>query len=63
MADTVRRVEHQYATVPDAPGEEQRMLSALQKRGVNLVSFLGFAEGGQAQPGDDLEPATSGVTG
>ena len=49
MADTVRRVEYQYATVPDAPGEAQRILSALVERGVNLVAFLGFPEGGQAQ--------------
>ena len=49
MADTVRSVEYQYATVPDAPGEVQRILSALQERGVNLVAFLGFPEGGQSQ--------------
>ena len=49
MADSVRRVEYQYATVPDAPGEVQRILSALEERGVNLVAFLGFPEGGQSQ--------------
>jgi hypothetical protein len=49
MADTVRTVEYQYATVPDAPGEVQRILSALEEHGVNLVAFLGFPEGGQSQ--------------
>ena len=50
MADTVRSVEYRYATVPDAPGEVQRVLSALREGGVNLVAFLGFpAGGGQSQ--------------
>ena len=46
MADTVRSVEYQYATVPDAPGEVQRILSVLEDRGVNLIAFLGFPQGG-----------------
>jgi hypothetical protein len=46
MADTVRSVEYQYATVPDAPGEVQRILSVLEDRGVNLLAFLGFPQGG-----------------
>jgi predicted amino acid-binding ACT domain protein len=49
MADTVRRVEYRYATVPDSPGEVQKLLSTLEERGVNLVAFLGFPEGGQSQ--------------
>ena len=50
MADTVRRVEYHYATVPDAPGEVQAILSALESSGVNLVAFLGFPlPGGQSQ--------------
>jgi hypothetical protein len=32
MADTVRGVEYYYATVGDAPGEAQRILSALKDR-------------------------------
>jgi hypothetical protein len=37
-------------TVPDAPGEVQRILSALKDGGVNLVAFLGFPlDGGQSQ--------------
>jgi hypothetical protein len=49
MADTVQRVDYYYVTVPDAPGEGQRILSALKAGGVNLSAFLGFPEGGQAQ--------------
>ena len=46
MADTVRRVEYHYVTVPDAPGEGQRILSALKDGGVNLLAYLGFPLGG-----------------
>jgi hypothetical protein len=50
MADTVRRVEYFYLTVPDTPGEGDRILSALKDSGVNLLAYLGFpAEGGQSQ--------------
>jgi hypothetical protein len=50
MADQARSVEYQYVTVPDAPGEVQRILSAFESSGVNLVAFLGFpAGGGQSQ--------------
>lgn len=50
MADTVRSVEYHYVTVPDAPGEVQRILSALKDGGVDLVAFLGFPlDGGQSQ--------------
>jgi hypothetical protein len=58
MADTVRRVEYQYATVPDSPGEVQRILSALESSGVNLVAFLGFPRGG-GQSQIDLVPEDS----
>jgi hypothetical protein len=46
MADTVRSVEYYYVTVPDEPGEGQRVLSALKDSGVNLLAFLGFPLGG-----------------
>jgi hypothetical protein len=50
MADTVRRVEYFYLTVPDTPGEGDRILSALKDSGVNLLAYLGFpAGGGQSQ--------------
>jgi hypothetical protein len=55
MADTVRRIEYFYVTVPDTPGEGQRVLSALKDSDVNLLAFLGFPlGGGQAQI--DLAP-------
>lgn len=46
MADTVQRVEYYYVTVPDTPGEGQRILSAVKESGVNLLAFLGFPTGG-----------------
>jgi hypothetical protein len=49
MADTVEGVEYYYVTVPDVPGEGQRILTALKASGVNLRAFLGFPEGGQSQ--------------
>jgi hypothetical protein len=55
MADTVRRVEYYYVTVPDTPGEGQRILSALKDGGVNQLAFLGFPLGG-GQTQIDLIP-------
>jgi hypothetical protein len=55
MADTVRSVEYYYVTVPDAPGEGQRILSALVNGGVNLLAYLGFPLGG-GQSQIDLVP-------
>jgi hypothetical protein len=50
MADTVKRVEYYYATVPDTPGEGLRVLSALRESGVDLQALLAFPAGeGQAQ--------------
>lgn len=46
MADTVRSVDYYYVTVPDEPGEGQRILTALKDNGVNLLAFLGFPAGG-----------------
>jgi hypothetical protein len=46
MADTVRGIEYYYVTVPDAPGEVHRILSALRDNGVNLAAFHGFPLGG-----------------
>jgi len=55
MADTVRRVDYYYVTVPDTPAEGQRILSALKDSGVNLLAFLGFPLGG-GQSQIDLVP-------
>jgi hypothetical protein len=50
MADTVRGVDYYYVTVPDEPGEGQRILSALKDSGVNLLAFMGFPlAGGESQ--------------
>ncbi len=59
MADTIRGVEYYYVTVPDAPGESQRILSALKDSGVNLLAFLGFPLGG-GQSQIDLVPEDPG---
>jgi hypothetical protein len=55
MADTVRRIEYYYVTVPDAPGGGQSILSALKDSDVNLLAFLGFPLGG-GQSQIDLVP-------
>lgn len=50
MADTVRRVDYFTVTVPDAPGEGNRLLSTLKERDVSLLAYLGFpAEAGRSQ--------------
>jgi hypothetical protein len=59
MADSIRTVEYYYVTVPDAPGEGQRILSALQESGVNLLAYLGFPLGG-GQSQLDLVPEEPG---
>jgi hypothetical protein len=55
MAETVRPVDYYYVTVPDAPGEGNRVLSALKESGVNLVAYLGFPVAG-SQSQIDLVP-------
>ncbi len=60
MADTVRRVEYYYLTVPDKPGEAARVLKPLKENAVNLLAYLAFPLGsGQAQI--DLVPENSGA--
>jgi hypothetical protein len=46
MADTVRRVEYFYVTVPDTPGEGRKILAGLRDQGVDLAAFLAFPTGG-----------------
>jgi hypothetical protein len=60
MADSIRGVEYYYVTVSDAPGEGQRILSALQEGGVNLLAYLGFPVGG-GQSQLDLVPEEPGT--
>jgi hypothetical protein len=59
MADAVRRVEYYYVTVPDTPGEGNRILSALKDGGVSLLAYLGFPVGG-GQSQIDLVPEDPG---
>jgi hypothetical protein len=50
MAESVRRVEYHYVTVPDLPGEGERVFSMLRDRRVNLLAVLGFpTSGGRTQ--------------
>ena len=49
MADTIRRVEYFYVSVPNRPGEGGRLLDALTEGGINLIAFSGFPEGRRSQ--------------
>ena len=49
MADTVRRAQYFYASVPNRPGEGTRLLEALTEAGINLIAFSGFPEGRGSQ--------------
>jgi hypothetical protein len=45
MAETIRRVEYYYVTVPDKPGAGAGVLNPLQEARVNLLAYLGFPAG------------------
>jgi len=50
MADTTRRIDYFYTTVPDLPGEGHRLLKSLQEAGVSLLAFSAFPiSGGKTQ--------------
>ena len=60
MAETIRRVEYYYVTVPDKPGSGAGVLNPLQEAGVNLLAYLGFPAGrGKSQI--DLVPEDPAV--
>ncbi len=67
MAETVQRVDYVYVTVPDAPGEGDRVLSALKESSVNLIACLGFPAGdGSSQldlVADDVEAVRVALDG
>ncbi|MGH7627904.1 MAG: hypothetical protein ACREOF_00630 [Gemmatimonadales bacterium] len=46
MADRVRKVNYCYAVVPNRAGQGARMLSELERSGVNLLAYSGFPIGG-----------------
>jgi hypothetical protein len=42
MADSVRKVQYGYVTVPNRPGQGARMLLELKSQGVDLQAYSGF---------------------
>lgn len=46
MADRVRKVKYTYAAVPNRAGQGARLLSELERSGVNLLAYSGFPIGG-----------------
>jgi hypothetical protein len=50
MADTVRKVNYCYVTVPNRAGEGAKVLGSLKEAGVNLLAYSGFpASRGKSQ--------------
>jgi len=50
MADTVRKINYCYVTVPNRPGTGASMLAAFKEAGVNLEGLVAFpVKGGKAQ--------------
>ena len=46
MADRVRKVNYTYTVVPNRAGQGARMLSELERAGVDLLAYSGFPAGG-----------------
>jgi hypothetical protein len=46
MADRVKKVNYAYAVVPNRAGQGARMLSELERAGVDLLAYSGFPVGG-----------------
>ncbi len=49
MAESIRRVDYFYVTVPNKPGEGAQLLSTLKETGINLLAFSGFPSGRRTQ--------------
>ena len=49
MAESIRRVDYFYVTVPNKPGEGAQLLSTLKEAGINLLAFSGFPSGRRTQ--------------
>ena len=49
MAETIRKVDYYYTTVPNKPGAGARVLGLLRDAGVNLLAFSGFPSGRRSQ--------------
>lgn len=54
MADEILLVDYYHTAVPDKPGEAARILSALQKAGINLLGFSAFPHGARRSQLDFL---------
>ncbi len=50
MADSVKKINYCYVTVPSRAGQGKKILDELKGAGVNLLAFSGFpTKGGKAQ--------------
>lgn|SRR5690242_7785633 len=49
MADTLRKVDYFYATMPNTPGQGARVMNELAAAGVNLLAFSAFPSGRRSQ--------------
>jgi hypothetical protein len=45
MPDAIRRIDYYYVSVPDKPGEGNRILTALHQAGINLLGVSAFPHG------------------
>jgi hypothetical protein len=45
VPDEIRRMDYYYVTVPDKPGEGERVLAALRGAGINLLGVSAFPHG------------------
>jgi len=57
MADTLRKVDYFYATMPNTPGQGAKVMKELAAAGVNLLAFSAFPDGRRSQL--DLVPENS----
>ena len=49
MAETIRRVDYFYLTVPSKPGEGVRILNTLKEADINLLAFSDFQAAGEVR--------------
>src|SRR5437867_12635370 len=47
--DTIRKAEYDYVTIPDKPGEGERLFGALRDAGVNLLAVHAFPSARRSQ--------------
>jgi hypothetical protein len=59
MADSVRKVQYGYVTVPNRPGQGAKMLLELKNSGVDLVAYSGFP----GKKGSQIDLVTHDMTG